>query len=88
MIAFSFFAMGSNYWMFGQIGQYFPTTATYQIQRIDCLVTVVSQIGTIALFFASMDVFCNKYVCIIATCGGIVGFLQPIVSCLFLAIIP
>ena len=65
-----------------------PKTATYQIQRIDSIVTPLWLIGTIILILGSLDVFNIKLICTIAT--GLTDFttLQPIVSCLFLAIIP
>ena len=87
MIALSCLALGCNFWMFVHIGKYFPSTATYKIQRIDCLVTCLSQFGIIVHFLGSMDKQHDKHMCTIATFFCVVGGLQPIVSCLFLAII-
>ena len=86
MIALSCFALVFNFWMFVHIGKYFPSTATYKIQRIDCLVTSLSQVGMIAQFLGSMDKHHNNHICTIATFFCVVAVLQPIVSCLFLAI--
>ena len=86
MIALSCFALGFNFWMNVHIGKYFASTAIYKIQRIDCLVTSLSQIGIIPQFLGSMDKHHNKYICTIATFFHLVAVLQPIVSCLFLAI--
>jgi len=86
MIALSCFVLGFNCWMFVHIGKNCPSTAIYQIQRIDCLVTSLSQIGTIAQLLGSIDKYQNKYICTIATCFCLLSTLQPIVSCLFLAI--
>ena len=88
MIALSCLALGCNFWMFVHIGKYFPSTATYKIQRIDCLVTSVSQIGIIAQFLGSLDKHHNKYICTIATCFCLIAPMQPIVSCLFYTITP
>ena len=86
MIALSCFALGFNCWMCVHIGKNCPSTAIYQIQRIDCLVTSLSQIGIVAQLLGSIDVYHDKYMCTIATCLSLVAPLQPIVSCLFLAI--
>ena len=85
MIALSCFALGFNFWMFVHIKKNFPSTATYKIQRIDCLVTSLSQIGMIGHFLGSMDKHHDKLMCTIAACFCIVAVLQPIVSCLFLS---
>ena len=87
MIALSCFALGFNFWVFVHIGKYCLSTATYKIQRIDCLVTSLSQIGIVAQLLGSIDVYHDKYMCTIATCLSLVAPLQPIVSCLFSAII-
>ena len=87
MIALSCFALGFNCCVFVWIGKYYPSTATYKIQRIDCLVTCLSQFGIIVHFLGSMDKHQDKHMCTIATFFCVVGGLQPIVSCLFLAII-
>ena len=88
MIALSIWAMVFNFFTFVNIGKYYPTTATYKIQRIDSLITSISQMGIIVQFLGSIDIFQNKFLCTIATGTCMVGILQPIVSCLFLAIIP
>ena len=88
MIALSILAMFINFNTFIIIGKYYPTTATYKIQRIDSLITCISQIGIIGQFLGSIDVFQNKFLCAIATGTCMVAILQPIVSCLFLAIVP
>ena len=88
MIALSIWAMVFNFFTFVNIGKYYPTTATYKIQRIDSLITCISQMGIIAQFLGSIDIFQYKFLCTIATGTCMVGILQPIVSCLFLAIIP
>ena len=88
MIALSCFALGFNCCVFVWIGKYYPSTATYKIQRIDCLVTSVSQIGIIAQFLGSLDKHHNKYICTIATCFCLIAPMQPIVSCLFYTITP
>ena len=88
MIALSIWAMVYNFITFIKIGKYYPTTATYKIQRIDSLITCISQIGIIGQFLGSIDVFQNKFLCAIATGTCMVAILQPIVSCLFLAIVP
>ena len=88
MIALSIWAMVFNFFTFVNIGKYYPTTATYKIQRIDSLITCISQMGMIAQFLGSIDIFQNKFLCTIATGTCMVGILQPIVSCLFLAIVP
>ena len=62
MIALSCFALVFNFWMFVHIGKYFPSTATYKIQRIDCLVTSLSQVGMIAQFLGSMDKHHNNHI--------------------------
>ena len=86
MITLSCFALGSNFWMFVHIAKNFPSTAIYKIQRIDCLGTCLSQLGMIGQFLGSIDKHHNKYICTIATFFHLVAVLQPIVSCLFLAI--
>ena len=88
LIVLYIIAMGINYWMCVFIGKTHPKTATYQIQRIDCLVTCLSQIGTIAEILGSIDKHNIKLICTIATGLNVITCLQPIVSCLFLAIIP
>ena len=88
MIALSILAMFINFNTFIIIGKYYPTTATYKIQRIDSLITCISQIGIIGQFLGSIDVFQNKFLCAILTGTCMVAILQPIVSCLFLAIVP
>ena len=88
MIALSIWAMVYNFITFIKIGKYYPTTATYKIQRIDSLITCISQIGVIGQFLGSIKIFQNEYLCTIVTGWCMVGLLQPIVSCLFLAIIP
>ena len=88
MIALSILVMVINFNIFIIIGKYYPTTATYKIQRIDSLITCISQMGIIAQFLGSIDIFQNKFLCTIATGTCMVGILQPIVSCLFLAIVP
>ena len=88
MIALSIWAMVYNFITFIKIGKYYPTTATYKIQRIDSLITCISQIGVIGQFLGSIKIFHNEYLCTIVTGWCMVGLLQPIVSCLFLAIIP
>ena len=88
MIALSIWAMIYNFITFINIGKNYPTTATYKIQRIDSLITCISQIGVIGQFLGSIKIFQNEYLCTIVTGWCMVGLLQPIVSCLFLAIIP
>ena len=88
IISLSIWAMVYNFITFIKIGKYYPTTATYKIQRIDSLITCISQIGIIGQFLGSIDVFQNKFLCAIATGTCMVAILQPIVSCLFLAIVP
>ena len=88
MIALSILAMVINFNTFIIIGKYYPTTATYKIQRIDSLITCISQIGVIGQFLGSIKIFQNEYLCTIVTSWCMVALLQPIVSCLFLAIIP
>ena len=88
MIALSIWAMVYNFITFIKIGKYYPTTATYKIQRIDSLITCISQIGVIGQFLGSIKIFQNEYLCTIVTGWCMVALLQPIVSCLFLAIIP
>ena len=88
MIALSILAMVNSFITFIIIGKYYPTTPTYKIQMIDSLITCISQIGIIGHLIGSMDIFRNNFLCSIATGLCLVALLQPIVSCLFLAIIP
>ena len=88
MIALSIWAMVINFFTFVNIGKYYPTTATYKIQRIDSLIMCISQMGTIGQFLGSIDKFQNKFLCTIATGTCMVAILQPTVSFLFLSIIP
>ena len=88
MIVLSIFAMGFNFWMTLYIGNYYPKRATYQIQRIDCFLTGLSQIGMIALMLGNIGKYDDKLICAIATGLHCIEFMQPIVSYLFLAIIP
>ena len=87
LIVFSIIAMGYNYWMFIYIGKNYPKTATYQILGIDCLLTCPSQFGMILMMLGSMGKYDNKLLCTIATGLTAMAFSQPIVSCLFVAII-
>ena len=88
IISLSIWAMVYNFITFINIGKHYPNTATYKIQRIDSLITCVSQIGVIGQFMGSIKIFQNEYLCTIVTGWCMVALLQPIVSCLFLAIIP
>ena len=88
MIVLSIIAMGYNCLMYFHIGKDYPKTATYLILRFDCLITCPSSFGVIALLVGSMGEYDNKLICIIATALQCISFIQPIVSCLFLAIIP
>ena len=88
MIALSILAMVNNCVTFIIIGKYYPTTANYKIQMIDSLIMCVSQIGIIGQLIGSMNIFRNNFLCYIATGWSLVALLQPIVSCLFLAITP
>ena len=88
MIVLSIIAMGYNCWMYFYIGKSYPKTVTYQILGIDCLITCPSQIGIIALMLGSIDKYDIKLICTIATGWHCIACMQPIVSCLFLAIIP
>ena len=88
MIALSIWAMVSNFITFINIAKNFPNTATYKIQMIDSLITCISQIGVIGQLTGSINIFRNKYLCTMATGLCLVALLQPIVSCLFLAIVP
>ena len=88
MIVLSIIAMGYNCWMYFYIGKSYPKTVTYQILGIDCLITCPMQIGVIAVHLGSMDKYDYKLICTIATGLHCIAVIQPIVSCLFLAIIP
>ena len=88
MITLSIWAMVSNFITFISIAKYYPTTVTYKIQMIDSSITCITQIGVIGQLTGSIDLFRNEYVCTMATGLCLVTLLQPIVSCLFLAIVP
>ena len=88
MIALSILVMVINFNIFIIIGKYYPTTATYKIQRIDSLIMCISQMGTIGQFLGSIDKFQNKFLCTFVTGMCMVAILQPTVSFLFLSIIP
>ena len=88
MIVISIIVMVYNCWMYFYIGKNYPKTVTYQILGIDCLITCPMQIGVIAVHLGSMDKYDYKLICTIATGLHCIAVIQPIVSCLFLAIIP
>ena len=88
MIALSILAMFINFNTFIIIGKYYPTTATYKIQRIESLITCICQMGTIVQFLGSIDIFQNEFICAIATSTCVVAILQPIVGFIFLSIVP
>ena len=88
MIALSIWAMVYNFITFIKIGKYYPTTATYKIQRIESLITCICQMGTIVQFLGSIDIFQNEFICAIATSTCVVAILQPIVGFIFLSIVP
>ena len=98
LLLLTIFSMGFNYWMFKYIGKHFPLSqslfgkrfppmAIYLTQRIDCLVTSVSQIGALTLLIGSLSETPNEHVCAIGQGIGLFMVMQPIVSCLFLAIL-
>ena len=81
------FSMGFNFWMFQYIGKYFTPTAIYQTQRIDCLITSLSHIGCLILLVSSICETPNKCVCTFANAIGMIELVQPISTCLLLAIL-
>ena len=87
-ILLSIFAMIINLYWFAIIGSNGPVSATYHIQRIDSLITALSQFGIIGHHLGSIDIFRNKFCCTVATSLCIVSVLHPIMSWLYLVIIP
>ena len=87
-ILLSIFALIINLFWFAIIGKNGPVSATYQIQRIDSLITALSQFGLIGHHLGSIDIFRNKFCCTVATSLCLVSVLHPIMSWLYLVIIP
>jgi len=85
LVILTIFAMGFNFGMYVYIGRCFPQSATYQIQKIDSLVTSVSLTGMLTSLLSMISETPNGYVCTFGTGAVLVAVAQPILSCLFLA---
>ena len=87
LIVFYAFSMAFNFWMFQYIGKYFTPSAIYQTQRIDCLITSLSHIGCLMLLVSSICETPNEHACTFANAIGMIELVQPISTCLLLAIL-
>ena len=85
VLCLTLFAMVFNFGMFVYISKCFTSSAMYQIQRIDALVTCVSMIGMETSLISSISKTPNGYICTFGTGAVLTAVVQPIMSCLFLA---
>ena len=85
VLCLTLFTMVFNFGMFVYISKCFTSSAMYQIQRIDALVTCVSMIGMETSLISSISETPNGYICTFGTGAVLIAVVQPIMSCLFLA---